>query len=54
MIAISLQDATSLRDILAINRLVEVLVQSLDMDMDPMAMMPTARQELIMASGGEI
>ncbi|KAK3846175.1 MAG: wings apart-like protein regulation of heterochromatin-domain-containing protein [Linnemannia gamsii] len=51
MIAISLQEAKALKDIVSIDHLLQVLIQSLDIDIDPMATMPTARQELIMASG---
>ncbi|KAF9133697.1 hypothetical protein BGW39_009177 [Mortierella sp. 14UC] len=52
MIAISMQDANVLRELVSIDNVLEVLIQSLDMDIDPMATMPTARQELIMASRG--
>lgn len=53
MIAISFQDTAVRKDIISIDHLLDVLIESLDMDIDPMATMPTARQELIMASRGD-
>lgn len=50
MIAISFQDMTIRREIISIDHLLDLLIESLDLDIDPMATMPTARQELIMAS----
>ena len=50
MVAISFQDTTVRRQIISIDHLLDLLIESLDMDIDPMAIMPTARQELIMAS----
>ncbi|KAG0063645.1 hypothetical protein BGZ89_009739 [Linnemannia elongata] len=48
MIAINFQDTTIRRQIISTDHLLDLLIESLDMDIDPMATMPTARQELIM------
>ncbi|KAI8596987.1 wings apart-like protein regulation of heterochromatin-domain-containing protein [Dissophora ornata] len=48
MIGIVLRDVQSCRDVVAIDDLVAYLCGSLEMDMDPMAMMPTARQDIAM------
>ncbi|KAG0257407.1 hypothetical protein BG011_003966 [Mortierella polycephala] len=48
MIGILLLDGHVSRDIVTIEGLVHFLCQSLEMDMDPMAMLPTARQEATM------
>ncbi|KAK3828576.1 MAG: hypothetical protein J3Q66DRAFT_15084 [Benniella sp.] len=48
MIGILLQDTRALRDRATIRNLIPFLCMSLDMDMDPMATTPSARQEMAM------
>ncbi|KAF9398169.1 hypothetical protein BGX21_008088 [Mortierella sp. AD011] len=48
MIGIMLRDVRICRDLIIINNLVVFLCKSLEMDMDPMAMMPSVRQEIAM------
>ncbi len=48
MIGLLLQNPEGCKDIVAIDGMVQFLCQSLETDMDPMAMMPSGRQEVIL------